>query len=180
MPGRCQKTRGHQVSTSAYTGWHQGQARAGTGQEQCRTVPGTVPRTVPEPVPYPPTRHPTPTTRQPDTRHPHPAMYLGYLVTQCRPLLELLLLYPIFAKVGIGPCGHHASATRAIINDNNLLYTLLRHYPCGAHGLWLKLLITCHILSSRYPSTPCGDVNNTVISYPISAIWVPEGRPEQG
>ena len=88
------------------------------GQAGAGTVPGTVPITVPEPVSeqcnngHYDTRQPD--TRNPDTRDPIPAMYPGYLVTRCRPYWDLLLLYPISAKVSLGARGSPVGVPRRV------------------------------------------------------------------
>ena len=61
-----------------------------------------------------------------------------------------------------------------------ITYYLSRNGPCGAQWLWLTL-ITYHILSLVTPAvSDPHHVNNTVISYPISALMAPKGRPQQG
>ena len=91
-----------------------GWARAGprTVQEQCQNSARTVQEqchncTLHRPPDHPTTRHPTP-----DIRYTPPVMYPGYIVTRCRGYGNLLLPYPISAKVTIWTCGHHASANR--------------------------------------------------------------------
>ena len=78
-----------------------GQARAGQGQDGARTSARLVPeqcrnRTRHQPPDHPDIRHLTS-----DIRHPRPVMYPRYIVTQCRPFGDLLLLYPILAKVSV-------------------------------------------------------------------------------
>ena len=122
--GQCQRradTRGGRVHIRRCRGLLVGQGRGSNG---ARTVSLTVPETVPLPHPHPSPDPPDTDHLTPDTRHPAPLMYPGYLVTRCRPLRDLLLPYPISAKVPSWPCGSHEGALKRVYDKLCIISTV--------------------------------------------------------